>query len=1234
MAKNKGVPVPVNAKVKLAGAAAFKSSMNAMTQGGLMAILTLATGGSKVKAAWEAIKWGTLAKLGVSGMAMMSTAALGLVSALKTMIKTTANLEYGLERVRDIQMRTTQFEPLLKGAQLAKERLESLVKFAASTPFQLPEIAEASRMLEIMGKGALSSAGTLRMVGDAAAVSGRSMDEVAFWVGRFYDGLQAGRPVGEAATRLQEMGLISGGVRQKIEDMSEAGGDMAAAWNVVKKELDQSAGAMVKLSQTIGGLETTLSDTRDLFSQKFADPFAEMKLDELNDEIKILGNMTPIIEDLGKLVAEADKFTLARGTRELKVWITGLAGFSDAVALGARFLKALTVGLVAVTTILIAVPLGRFALGLMGVSVNAKVAAAGTNWFTTAVRAMIPATARGSASLGVLSKAFAMVGVGAQKAGGMIAKLFLPLLLSPWTWILVTLAAVVALFDKWKSSAAALRQVQEDTAKGTSELVNELNKQIKAINTLDEKVKAYQATMNQVTSTQTQMAEETAKLNRLMEKQGRHAAVWQKVFDGLPRGPGSGAAEGAGEDFVDFLGGMGFAGGDEIAQTEARLAGLKKRAEELDELGRRTREKDNNQLGMSEEQVKRRDVVRAREKEIESEDFENNMGRSDDPGAKLAFISERRKKLQERIDTGSRINEQKANEGGDAAIAQAEAAQARGAFDGVAAGLMSDVGEGEDAADQISLAQAMRDEIAKFERTVQIDGKDVVVTGQDAVRAADEEAGIPGSTEQAILESLMQGRFKGSAGDPGDRRIPAQNFDRSGRRRDERPDDTENFGSSQAQMLDEARRAEEAANEMRRGSTSDVSRLTQLIADVGNDGIRGGSEGQVKFRAKNDEQRKAMEAVGAVMGEDGMFTISQQQLSQMQETLREMGDTAKDEEKNRAEERRLAMLQSQLVLEQKRRKISVDLAQELLNIDEVGMARAKAEYDAETAAFRKRKDLIDEEMRARLSAGDLTDDEKDAIYAAAEEEKRALMRGQQARDNEMRDLERRVDETRKVLAAEIEIAKLRTASAKAMIDYDFTTAGAANAKAIQQEDDETMRRRKKDLVENEHLNPAEADKIVAEEQADREKRRENERELYRRDSLEEITQNRLESSTDPADRKKAQTNEDLKRYRDMVKEGLDAGLDTPEAEKIARARSKAEIEKDAAEKNAGPTITADSLTAIGGGGGFSGTDPLLTAAERQAALLTEINSVLHVIAKSGGPNRKLNPETNLDAAYF
>jgi len=181
--------------------------------------------------------------------AMVSLGVVGVGAFTKSIISAGSEMEK-LE---------TQFKVLLGDTESAKARMQELSKFAQTTPFQLEQVANASRILQTLGGNLLSTGEGLRMVGDASAISGESFENLAVHVGRAYSGLQANRPIGESMARLQELGLVTGSTRNEIEKLTKAG-QGKKAWGILQAELKKTSGGMNELSQTLGGLVSTLKD--------------------------------------------------------------------------------------------------------------------------------------------------------------------------------------------------------------------------------------------------------------------------------------------------------------------------------------------------------------------------------------------------------------------------------------------------------------------------------------------------------------------------------------------------------------------------------------------------------------------------------------------------------------------------------------------------------------------------------------------------------------------------------------------------------------------------------------------------------------------------------------------------------------------------------------------------------------------------------------------------------------
>jgi hypothetical protein len=172
----------------------------------------------------------------------------------------------------EMEKYSVQFEVLLGSAGKAQQRLDELATFAAETPFELPEIVEANKLLQTFGGEALATGDSLTMVGDMAAAAGVGFNEVAMWVGRAYTNIQAGRPFGEAAARLQELGLMSGESRAKLEGLQKSGASSTEVWEKFTSTMDGFGGMMEKQSQTFEGLRSTVNDVMGEVGRQIGEP--------------------------------------------------------------------------------------------------------------------------------------------------------------------------------------------------------------------------------------------------------------------------------------------------------------------------------------------------------------------------------------------------------------------------------------------------------------------------------------------------------------------------------------------------------------------------------------------------------------------------------------------------------------------------------------------------------------------------------------------------------------------------------------------------------------------------------------------------------------------------------------------------------------------------------------------------------------------------------------------------
>jgi hypothetical protein len=232
-----------------------------------------------------------LRAIGSAAAGLQATLA-GIAASVGAVVSLGAAIQQSVKFNAELEQQAVAFKTLLGNAEAASRRMAELAKFAAQTPFELPEIVQASRVLQSLTNGALASGDGLRLVGDAASATGRPLEEAAMWIGRLYAGLQSGTPVGEATLRLLEMGLISGTTARKLNELAESGEGAGQAMTILRDTFGRLGGAMADQSQTFSGLLSTLKDTFNMALADIGKP--------LFDALKAgLTELIPVVEDIG-----------------------------------------------------------------------------------------------------------------------------------------------------------------------------------------------------------------------------------------------------------------------------------------------------------------------------------------------------------------------------------------------------------------------------------------------------------------------------------------------------------------------------------------------------------------------------------------------------------------------------------------------------------------------------------------------------------------------------------------------------------------------------------------------------------------------------------------------------------------------------------------------------------------------------------------------------------------------
>ncbi|HRF47002.1 MAG TPA: hypothetical protein PLC98_05185 [Anaerolineales bacterium] len=191
-----------------------------------------------------------------------------------------------------------QFGVLLGSADAAQQRIDELAEFGARTPFELPEVVRADKVLQAFGLHAEDAAQRFgfsgeqirTIAGDAAAGTGASFEEISTYLGKFASGA-----TGEAISRMQELGIVT---RQQLSDMglefSKSGQLMSPIDESMQVILtavqDKFGGMMDAQSGTFEGMMSNLQDWMGQAGRVLGQPIFEILKDKLGSLLQFLGS--------------------------------------------------------------------------------------------------------------------------------------------------------------------------------------------------------------------------------------------------------------------------------------------------------------------------------------------------------------------------------------------------------------------------------------------------------------------------------------------------------------------------------------------------------------------------------------------------------------------------------------------------------------------------------------------------------------------------------------------------------------------------------------------------------------------------------------------------------------------------------------------------------------------------------------------------------------------------------
>ena len=193
---------------------------------------------------------------------------------------------------------TVQFGVLLGASDAAKKRLEELAKFGASTPFELPEVVKADKILQGFGlhseeaakKFGFSGEQIRTIAGDTASGAGVSFEEMAAYIGKFSAGA-----TGEVISRFQELGITTreelAGLGLEFNKSGQLMSPLPQATQVVLDLMKKKYGGMMDAqSSTFEGMMSNLNDWVAGTLRTIGQPIFEVLKEKLGGVLTFLGS--------------------------------------------------------------------------------------------------------------------------------------------------------------------------------------------------------------------------------------------------------------------------------------------------------------------------------------------------------------------------------------------------------------------------------------------------------------------------------------------------------------------------------------------------------------------------------------------------------------------------------------------------------------------------------------------------------------------------------------------------------------------------------------------------------------------------------------------------------------------------------------------------------------------------------------------------------------------------------
>jgi hypothetical protein len=391
----------------------------------------------------------------ISTMTTAATTASKLAGAA-LLAGTTAAVVFGVKSAASFEQTRIGLENMLGSAEVAKNVLSQVSKFAKDTPFEFPELAGAVKQLVAFGFTGDDALKTMKQLGDVSAAIGAPIGDLSYLMGTLKTQgraftidirqfAQRGVPIYEYLAKVLHTNT------NELTGMIEAGKvgfpEVSKAFELMTAEGGKFHGAMAKQSQSLSGLYSTLKDSvgQALREMIGITQEGDVQAGSIFDRLRIA--TAGVINAMPQFIATI---------QSLQPYIPIIAGAIAGMLVPALISLALSIGasMLALAPFIIAgaalVAAYQFSPALFW-AIAGAVAAFGAAMFVSALPSIIAATvAMGGLATATIAATWPFVAIGAAAA------LAAYLIFSNWSRIAAALAPVTNEIDRLRATFNSL----------------------------------------------------------------------------------------------------------------------------------------------------------------------------------------------------------------------------------------------------------------------------------------------------------------------------------------------------------------------------------------------------------------------------------------------------------------------------------------------------------------------------------------------------------------------------------------------------------------------------------------------------------------------------------------------------------------------------------------------------------------------------------------------------------